>query len=118
MRITAQAKSATRERILEVAQQQFAEHGFDTTTTRDIARSSRIGVGTLFNYFPTKESIVECLVARAYAEVAEAVAPKAAVDANRSLAEKLFAQIAPLLRKLKPYRKYLPAVLETFLSPQ
>src|SRR5207247_452457 len=34
-----------------------------------------------------------------------------------SLEEELFAHVAAILRKLKPYRKYLPAVLETSLSP-
>ncbi|HEY6564555.1 MAG TPA: hypothetical protein VIY86_08675, partial [Pirellulaceae bacterium] len=34
-----------------------------------------------------------------------------------SLEEELFGQAAGILRKLKPYRKYLSAVLETTLSP-
>jgi hypothetical protein len=33
------------------------------------------------------------------------------------LEEELFAHVAGILRKLKPYRKYLLAVLETTLSP-
>ena len=62
MRITAAAKDETRKRILKVSQKQFAQQGFEQTTTRDIARDANIAVGTLFNYFPTKESIVENLV--------------------------------------------------------
>jgi AcrR family transcriptional regulator len=57
MRVTAETKEATRKGILEVAEKQFAQQGFDAATTRDIARAARIGVGTLFNYFPTKDSI-------------------------------------------------------------
>src|SRR5688572_13328432 len=130
MRVTAQTKSATRQRILDVAKRQFAQQGFDAATTRDIARAAEIAVGTLFNYFPTKESIVECLMSDACARAAEefqachsvAATPAvesdpAQVDEPPSLEEELFAHAAAILRKLKPYRKYLPAVLETSLSP-
>jgi AcrR family transcriptional regulator len=130
MRVTAQTKSATRQRILDVAKRHFAQQGFDAATTRDIARAAEIAVGTLFNYFPTKESIVECLVSDACARAAEefrarhsapttpaADSDPAQADEPPSLEEELFAQAAAILRKLKPYRKYLPAVLETTLSP-
>src|SRR4029077_1578618 len=36
---------------------------------------------------------------------------------SATLEEGLFAHVAAVLRELKPYRKYLPAVLETSLSP-
>lgn len=119
MRVTAQTKSATRQRILEVAKKQFASQGFEATTTRDIASGSGLGVGTLFNYFPTKESIVECLVGEAWTKAAAefAASTTAQADEPPSLEEALFAQVAAIFRKLKPYRKYLPAVLETTLSP-
>jgi AcrR family transcriptional regulator len=129
MRVTAQTKTATRQRILDVAKKQFAEQGFAATTTRDIARAAEIAVGTLFNYFPTKESIVDCLVsdgcARAAADFGgglhnpppEPASEHAQSHEPLSLEEELFAHAAGVLRKLKPYRKYLPAVLETTLSP-
>src|SRR5688572_23603012 len=65
MRVTADTKNATRKRILEVAQKLFTRQGFEATTTRDIAREADIAAGTLFNYFPTKESIVACLLSDA-----------------------------------------------------
>ncbi|MEX2120251.1 MAG: helix-turn-helix domain-containing protein [Pirellulales bacterium] len=136
MRVSAETKNATRKRILEVARKQFAQRGFEATTTRDIARAAEIAAGTLFNYFPTKEAIVEYLVGdacaratEAFAAAAEGASPAGApstslpADATRqgaeptSLEEELFAHVAAILRKLKPYRKYLPAVLETAFSP-
>jgi len=115
MRVTAETKLATRERIIEVAQQLFAAKGFESTTTRDIAREAEIGVGTLFNYFPNKEAIVANLLADAVAGAHR----RFAADGTKadSLAEDLFAFIAAGLRKLKPLRKNIPAVLETLLSP-
>lgn len=120
MRITAAAKDETRKRILRVSQKQFAQEGFEQTTTRDIARDSNIAVGTLFNYFPTKESIVESLVNEGCARAAERFAGELGREGQTTFAtleEELFSQVALVLRELKPYRKYLMAVFETSLSP-
>ena len=115
MRVTEQTKTATRQRILEAAQAQFARHGFEATTTRDLATAANIATGTLFNYFATKEAIALCLVNEACAQVAGSFAD--ASDEPLTLEEELFAHVAANLRKLKPFRKYLPALLETALSP-
>src|SRR6188768_3096879 len=120
MRITAAAKDETRKRILKVSQKQFAQQGFEETTTRDIARDANIAVGTLFNYFPTKESIVENLINDGCIRAAERFAAERERNGQQNsatLEEELFAHVAAVLRELKPYRKYLPAVLETSLSP-
>jgi AcrR family transcriptional regulator len=118
MRVTAETKIATRQRILDSAQRLFAQQGFETTTTRDIARSAKIAVGTLFNYFPTKESIVLHLVSEAHAKATEAFLQTASdAEPASSLEEELFAHVAVGLRKLTTYRKYLPVVLEISLSP-
>jgi len=119
MRVTAETKTATRQRILDAAEQQFARSGFEAATTRDIARAAEIAAGTLFNYFPTKESIALCLVSEACAEAARQFEAGTSREPREplSLEEELFAYVAAGLRKLKPFRKYLPAVLETSLSP-
>ena len=115
MRVSAQTKAATRERILHVAKRLMAEKGYEATTTRDIADAAQIASGTLFNYFTTKEAIVACLAGEA---IAEALAETNAGGSDGStLEEGLFAVIALELRKLKPLRRHLPALLDTGLSP-
>ena len=70
MRVTAETKAATRQRILDAARQLFATGGFDTSTTcGDIADAAGIATGTLFNYFPTKEALLASLAAEAIAGV-------------------------------------------------
>jgi AcrR family transcriptional regulator len=115
MRVTAETQAATRERILEVSEELFAAQGFEATTTRDIARSAQIGVGTLFNYFPTKEAILANLTSDAVAAAHQEFAGRD-LEAN-SLEEAIFALVAAELRKLRPLRKHLPVVIETALSP-
>ena len=111
MRITADAKAATRRRILETAGSLFRSQGFDQTTTRDMAHAAGIAAGTLFNYFPSKESLVLTLAAEAL--------EKADGDHRRAdaLEEDLFAYIAAGLRRLKPLRSFIRPALETALSP-
>ena len=116
MRITAEEKTATRQRILDAAIQAFRQQGFEATTTRDIAAAADIATGTLFNYFQTKEAIVACLASEAVGDGLDALSGDAAAD-DATLEESIFAFIASGLRKLKPLRKHLPALLETSLSP-
>jgi AcrR family transcriptional regulator len=114
MRITAEEKSATRQRILEAASQAFRNQGFDATTTRDIAAATGIATGTLFNYFPSKEAIVECLAEHALAKARS----RFDWDASQGdLEEGLFAFVAAELRELKPIRKFISPLLETAHCP-
>ena len=115
MRVTSETKAATRQTILDSSLQLFVEKGFDATTTRDIAQAAAIATGTLFNYFPTKEAVLACLATEASAEALGAVAARP--EPAGTLEEDLFALVAGSLRALKPLRKYLPALLETALSP-
>lgn len=114
MRITAEAKLATRQRILDAAAELFRTRGFEITTTRDIALAAEIATGTLFNYFPTKEAIVGVIAAEALTR-ARAGFARQVTEGN--LAEELFALIAAELRQLKLLRKFIMPLLETSLSP-
>jgi len=50
-----------RERILESARLVFAEHGADAQMD-DVAHRARVGVGTVYRHFPTKEALMVELV--------------------------------------------------------
>src|SRR5690349_12243737 len=115
MRVTADTRAATRHRILEVSQRLFASQGFDAVTTRDIAREAEIAAGTVFNYFPSKEAIVASLISEALDSVNEEFEQKPPEPA--SFEEELFALVATGLRKLRPLRKQILAVLSTLLHP-
>jgi AcrR family transcriptional regulator len=114
MRITAGEKQATQRRILDAAVNLFRTRGFDATTTRDIAVEAGIATGTLFNYFATKEAIVDCLAGEALAKARSNIDEP---NGEAELAEELFSLVAMELRQLKPLRKFIRPVLETSLSP-
>jgi len=110
MRVTAETKEATRKAILDVTRTLLQERGWENVGTREIASEAGIANGTLFNYFPTKEAIVGTLVADALAEANDALR-------KGSTEEQLFALISAGLRRLKPYRPFLPFVVDSILAP-
>jgi AcrR family transcriptional regulator len=115
VRITAEAKAETRERIVEIAARLFTTDGWNSTTTRGIAAAAGIAAGTLFNYFESKEAIVAALMSEALEEAQEEVRKRR--GGNESLEEELFSLIWAELRSLRRFRKFLPAAAETVLSP-
>lgn len=48
--------------ILQVAEQLFAEEGFDGTSVRDIAKKANVNVAMISYYFGSKEKMLEALV--------------------------------------------------------
>jgi AcrR family transcriptional regulator len=60
-----------REEILEAAAQVFADKGYDSTTTRDIAEAVDMGESTLYNYFQNKRDILLAIIDLKRAEMDE-----------------------------------------------
>lgn len=50
-----------RQKILFTAIKLFNENGFHSTPTSQIAKKAKVSVGTLFNYFPTKEELINAI---------------------------------------------------------
>jgi AcrR family transcriptional regulator len=115
MRITAEAKTETRLNIIRAARKLLARDGWERTTTRRIAQASGIATGTLFNYFESKEAIVEVLVSEALNKAQKEVERRRSSD--QSLEEELFSLIWTELGSLREFRKCLPEAAETVFSP-
>ena len=50
-----------RQKIIETAMILFNEYGYHATPTSKIAKKAKVSVGTLFNYFQTKEELIEAI---------------------------------------------------------
>lgn len=46
------------ERLSEEARRQIVEFGYGAMTIRSVAKECGVGVGTVYNYYPSKESLV------------------------------------------------------------
>lgn len=55
--------------ILEGAKRAFAEKGFDGASMQDLARAAQMSAGNFYRYFPSKNAIVEAIIARDLADV-------------------------------------------------
>lgn len=59
MKLRERKKHQTREEILETAIELFRERGFDSTRVRDITERVQISEATFFNYFPSKNALLD-----------------------------------------------------------
>ena len=114
MRITQKAKEENRNKILKIAARLFSELGYEKTTTRDLSNAMGMAKGTLFNYFPSKDTLAMTMVADAMEE-GRAMYLKRKTG-EESLTEEMFLFIASELRALKSFRSYIGPVLESSMS--
>ena len=61
MGLREEKKQATRAAIVDTALELFRAKGFHATRIQDITDRLRISEATFFNYFPTKESVLEAV---------------------------------------------------------
>ncbi|MGE5415869.1 MAG: TetR/AcrR family transcriptional regulator [Acidobacteriota bacterium] len=61
-------KEDTKQKIIAVALRLFLEQGVDATTMEQIAAEVDIAKGTLYNYFPVKEAIIDEFIRRSFKE--------------------------------------------------
>src|ERR1700716_1359464 len=66
-------KQKTRDTIIKVALDLFAERGYEQTTIAEIADAAEVSPRTIFAYFPSKEDIVFCQLPEAQARLGQAL---------------------------------------------
>jgi AcrR family transcriptional regulator len=66
-------KQKTRETIINVALELFAEKGYEHTTIAEIAEAAEVSPRTIFAYFPSKEDILFCDMPEAYERFSRAL---------------------------------------------
>lgn len=61
-------KETTRQKIMDTALMLFKEQGVEAVTMEQIALEADIAKGTLYNYFPVKEAIIDEIMKRSFRE--------------------------------------------------
>ena len=97
-------KQKTRDTIVKVALELFAERGYEQTTIAEIAEAAEISPRTIFAYFPSKEDILFCDLPETQERLAQALRERpegaTALDALRDfIAGSLSPDRNELLRK-------------------
>lgn len=64
-----QMREASRALILETALQLFSKHGYDRTSIKMIAEVAGISQGLLYNYFASKDAVLEAIFEQSMSDV-------------------------------------------------
>ena len=97
------APAQKREHILSAAKKLFAEHGFEKTSTLQIAREAGVSEGILFHHFGSKRGVFEALVEDFVRAGAAAAMPEHATELTEELVVRGafdFADANPALYKM------------------
>ncbi len=87
-RVPVQARGhRTVARILAAASRLFVVPGYDAATTTEIARQAGVSVGSVYQFFPDKEALLEALAARHGEAVHQILAASQRVDDDAALEE-------------------------------
>lgn len=62
-----------RENLLEEARRQVMEEGYSAMTIRSVAGACGVGVGTVYNYFPSKDMLIASFMLSDWQECMEAI---------------------------------------------
>jgi AcrR family transcriptional regulator len=86
--VPTQARSRERLRqVLDAADELLCDEGADSFTTNRIAEAAGVPVGSLYHYFPDKETIAEALAVRYWSDFEDLVAAVAETDERAPLAD-------------------------------
>ena len=106
MKISQEQKQETRQALIEAAVDLVIDKGSKSATMRSIARAAGVGDATIYNYFPTKESIFFAYYQWRMAEAADKVRAGKGF-AEYSFQERLQALFEELLERFLPDREFV-----------
>jgi AcrR family transcriptional regulator len=96
-RVPQQARSRERvRRVLDAADRLLAHEGAAALSTTRVAEASGVSIGSLYQYFPDKETIAEALALRYWKEFEDLVAGMADVDERERLDDPIAAVVEAL----------------------
>jgi AcrR family transcriptional regulator len=94
-------RPATRDRILDAAEELFARHGFDATSLREITSAAGVNLAAVNYHFQSKEALLKAVVGRRLTP----------------LNERRLALLDEIERAAAPGQPTLEAIFEALLTP-
>jgi AcrR family transcriptional regulator len=103
----------TRQRIFDVAIEQFAIQGYEQTTMRDIAKGAECSLGLAYRYFDSKEA----LVLELWRHLAVDFAAQLNDVNSEGWVDRFYDAMQIKIRQLEPYRDVVQATLGAAMNP-
>lgn len=89
-------RTRRQEEILDAAARFFAEQGYSEANIQELANLLQVGKGTIYRYFPTKETLFLATVDRMIRKLTDAI--DAGIDAEEDPVEQLVGAVKAYLR--------------------
>ena len=105
---------ARREQVAQAALFLFLDRGYHSTTVREIAQAVRLSVGSLFNYFRSKEEILHFLYDQAHQAMEEAI--QEVLDLSLDPEAAFRTAFGRFLQLVDRYQNYVLLVYQEFKS--
>ena len=102
-------KEATRERILEAAEETFADQGYHGSSMDDVVRRAGTSKGAIYFHFPGKEALFTTLIARLADRLEKSA--KASIGQERGSVGRVEAALQTLFKTLAGHRRLAKVVL-------
>ncbi len=97
-----------RARILKIASSEFADKGFGGANINVIAKKANISIGSMYNYFSTKENLFLTVADEAYNHLAQALA-----DADLEAGD-IFDRFETILRVAQRFSREHPKLIQLY----
>ena len=104
--------AAARQRLYDIAIKRMAEHGYASTTLRDVAREAGVSVGLLYRYFPNKRAVIIAL----YDELSLEYARQAQEMPRGKWRDRFLFALKTSLQVLEPHRVALRALIPVLVG--
>lgn len=98
--------------ILDAAQEEFAEHGFDEARMDDIARRSGLSKGGLYLYYKSKDALIAAMLRRLFTWEMRGV--HALLKADGTAAERMHSLTRTFAADLERLSAVMPVMLEFY----
>jgi AcrR family transcriptional regulator len=105
-------RTSSREKILSVALELFAKKGFHATSISQIAKKAKISKGLMYNYFASKEKLLDEIIQEGFNSLAELkYEGKRGVDPEKQLEEFIDAILDNLYSNFSYWQLYLALLI-------
>jgi len=109
-------ESGSRQAILVAARARFAEHGYENTTIRGIARDANVDPALVHHFFLSKQGVFAAAVEEAY--VLAALAPEVLAPGPTGIGERLVRSLLSRWEEIGPDNPMLAVIRSAMSHPE